>query len=337
MQLDLAKLHVFREAARTGSYTTAARRLHVTQSAVSHAIRKLEASVGRPLVEWRARRFHLTEAGELLYRSIDRLFGELEEVEELLLGEGTPRVRVRLGATVEFGTTILIRKMGPLLRAHPEVHVEYVFSHELASPLLNDEIDLAVDCRPHLHPALESRALFREAYVVIASDELLARHPIEAPTDLEAVPLLSFDKSGDWWGNLLRALPAEERPALRRVVYINHIRGIVHAALDGQGVGLVPKYTVLGDLESGRLRQLFPGLTLLEDRFSVVQRRAHADRHQNRLIVDYLLGLDTSEYGDAIRAVEPEAEVTPPRGSGSAGASSRRSRRRPRRGGPRSR
>jgi DNA-binding transcriptional LysR family regulator len=303
MHLDLDKLHVFREVARAGSYTVAARHLHVTQSAVSHAIRKLEQSVGAPLIEWRSRTLHLTEQGEVLYRSSERVFAELEETEELLLGDRLPRIAIRLGATVEFGTTVLIRKMGPLLRARPELHVDYMFSHDVAALLLRDEVDVAVDCRPLHHPSITSTPLFREKYVVVASDEFLSRHPIEAPADLSNIAVLSMDKNGEWWGNFLRALPRAERPALEHIVEVNHIRGIINAALDGQGVGFVPTYTVIAELEDDRLRRLFPDVTLLEDRFSILQKRARAGRAKNRLVTEYLLGLDASEFGDAIQAV----------------------------------
>lgn len=304
MRLDLDRLHVFREAARAGSYTRAAARLHVTQSAVSHAIRKLEQSIDRPLVEWRARRLHLTWEGELLLDACERVFGDLEEVEERLLG-GTsgPRLTVRLGATVEFGTTVLIRKMRPLLQAHPTLHVDYLFAHDLATPLLRDDIDLALDCQPHVHPAVVSLALFREAYAAVASDEFLARYPVGTPRDLADAVVLSMDEAGDWWANLLRALPPPERPTFRKVVQISHVRGIVNAALDGQGVGFVPRYAVLQELADGRLRRLFPDLHLLEDRFSIVQKRARAGRLKNRIVTDFLLGLDVSEFGDAISTV----------------------------------
>ncbi len=304
MHLDLNKLHVFREVARSGSYTGAAQHLHVTQSAVSHAIRKLEESVGLQLVEWRARRLHLTDQGELLYRTSERVFAELEDVEEMLLGAEFPRVTVRLGATVEFGTTVLIRKMGPLLRAHPELHVDYLFSNDLATPLMRDEIDLAVDCQPHHHPSVISIDLFRETYVVVASEELLSGHHFENPEDLADVTVLSLDKNGDWWGNLMRALPSKKRPVFRDIVQVNHIRGIINAALDGQGIGFVPKYAVLSELSDGRLQRLFPDLKLLEDRFSIVQRRSRADNAKNGLVTDYLLGLDASEFGDAIQSVD---------------------------------
>ncbi len=303
MRLDLNKLRVLREAARAGSYTGAAERLHVTQSAVSHAIRNLEQSLGLQLVEWRARRLCLTEHGELLQKATERVFADLEEVEEALLGARAGRVAVRVGATVEFGTMVLIRKMGPLLRANPSLHLDYYFSHDVATPLLRDEIDIGVDCRPHPHPSVESIPLFRESYVAVAADELLARWPVRRPLDLEDAPVLSMDQDGEWWGNLLRAIPVDERPTFRRVVWINHVRGIINAALDGQGVGFVPKYAVVKDIAEGRLRALFPELTLLEDRFSIVQKRSRAHRSKNRLVTEHLRGLDASDFGDAMLPV----------------------------------
>jgi len=301
MRLDLNKLQVFLEAARMGNYTAAARHLHVTQSAVSHSIRKLEAGVGQQLVEWRARRFTLTDEGEYLYRVCERVFRDLEDAEQRLL-ERSQKVTytVVLGVTVEFGTMVLIRRMRPLLERHPGLHIDFRFSHNLIQPLLRDEIDLAVDCKPHLHPSVEHTSLFREKYVVIASPEFLEQHVIETPLDLQHHPVLSMDKQGDWWGNLIKALPPSGRPVLRRIVQINHIRGIINAALDGMGVGLVPMYTVLGELADSSLDVLFPDLKLLEDTFCIYQKKGRADREKNQLVTQYLSSLKPDEFGDSI-------------------------------------
>ncbi len=292
MQLDLNKLHVFLEAARTGNYTAAAQHLHVTQSAVSHAIRKLETSVDLPLVEWRARRLCLTDQGEYLYRVCERVFRDLEDAEQRL-AERSQQVAytVVLGATVEFGTTVLVRRIRPLLERHPGLHVDFRFHHDLVQPLLRDELDLAVDCTPHLHPSVQETPLLRETYVVVASPAFLAHNPVHAPRDLERYPVLSMDKRGDWWAHLLEALPPRERPALGRVIQINHVRGIINAALDGMGVGLVPMYTVLRALADGTLVALFPDLELLEDRFCIYQKRSRADREKNQRVTRFLLGL----------------------------------------------
>jgi DNA-binding transcriptional LysR family regulator len=273
VRLDLNKLEVFLEATRCGSYTAAARRLHVTQSAVSHAIRKLEDGVGHDLVEWRQRRLALTDQGEYLRQACQRIFHDLGEVEHVLSARTAGQTQVvTIGATVEFGTTVLVRKLRPL-----------------------------VDAAPWLHPSVQATALFREKYQIVASPSLLASHRIRRPLDLESVPVVSLDKDGAWWANALRALPGDRRPVLGRIVEVNQVRAMVHAALEGYGVALLPKYTVLGKVARGELTALFPRLRLLEDWFCVYQKRAHAALEKNRVVSEFLTHLDVAEFGDAIK------------------------------------
>jgi DNA-binding transcriptional LysR family regulator len=301
IRLDLGKLEVFLEATRSGSYTAAARRLHVTQSAVSHAIRKLEDGVGRRLVEWRRRHLRLTDDGEYIRQVCEQVFHELGQAEHVLSARAPGRQQtVTIGATVEFGTRVLVRKLRPLLDAVPWLHVDFRFRNDLGPSLLRDEIDLAVDCAPHLHPSIQATRLFREKYLLVASPAFLACHAIRRPLDLERVPVLSLDSGGIWWSNALRSIPGRRRPTLGRIIEVNQVHGMVHAALEGYGVALLPKYTVLGKVARGELTVLFPRLPLLEDWFCVYQKRTSVEREKNRVVTDYLLQLNVAEFGDAI-------------------------------------
>ena len=307
-RLDLRKLEMFLEATRDASYTAAAARLHVTQSAVSHAIRKLEQEVGRRLVRWSGRRLVLTEDGEYLYGVCQRVFRDLRDAERVLSLPRRPVTQVvTLGANIEFGTTVLVRKLRPLLEATPSLHVDFRFHDDLAGLLLRDEIDMAVDCRPHGHRSVEATPLFREKYVIVAAPSFLAAHPVRRPADLERVPVLSRDKDGRWWANALRAMPGRERPVLSHVVQVDQVRGMVHAVLEGYGVALLPKYTVLGKVARGELVTLFPKLPLLEDWFCIYQKRTNASLEKNRALMACLLQLDVSEFGDAIGGVRAPA------------------------------
>jgi len=301
MRIDLNKLEVFLEAGRAGGFTAAAQRLHVTPSAVSHAISKLEESVGRPLVEWHGKRLSLTDEGKYLHALCSRIFQELDDAaHHLSQGEEGLTQHVVVGATVEFGTMVLVRKFRPLLEANPWLQVDFRFMHDLLEPLLRDELDLAVDCKPHHHPEVQSTSLFREKYVVVASPGFLDKHPVRSPMDLQRVPILSIDKDAVWWNNMVRALPSNRRPVFKHIVEINHIRGMIHAAVDGYGMGLLPKYTVLRELSEGSLVSLFPRLQLVEDRFCIYQKRSKAERRKNTLITQYLKGLDMKEFGEAL-------------------------------------
>jgi DNA-binding transcriptional LysR family regulator len=303
VRLDLNRLQVFLEATRCGNYTAAAKRLHVTQSAVSHAIRKLEEVTGRSLVEWQHRRLALTDDGEYVREVCERVFHDLSQAEHVLSTRSPGGTQVvTIGATVEFGTSVLVRKLKPLIDATPWLHVNFCFRDELAPLLARDEIDLAVDCAPHAHPSVTSTRLFREKYSIVASPAFLASHVVRHPMDLERVPVVSVDREGAWWTHALRSLPGRRRPVLRQVIEVNQVRGMVHAALEGYGVALLPKYTVRGKVERGDLVALFPRLRLLEDWFCVYQKRSAAARAKNRVVTEFLLRLDVTEFGDAISA-----------------------------------
>jgi DNA-binding transcriptional LysR family regulator len=252
----------------------------------------------------------LTEDGEYLYQVCQGVFRDLRDAERVLSLSRRPVPQVvTLGANVEFGTTVLVRKLRPLLAATPSLHVDFRFHDDLADLLLRDEIDVAVDCRPHGHRSVEATPLFREKYVIVAAPSFLAQHPVRRPADLERVPVLSLDKDGRWWANALRAMPGQGRPVLSHVVQIDQVRGMVHAVLEGYGVALLPKYTVLGKVTRGELVTLFPRLPLLEDWFCVYQKSANAALEKNRLLTACLLRLDVREFGDAIGGVRPRRKA----------------------------
>ncbi len=301
MFADPNRLRVFTEVARLGSFGSAAARLHLTPSAVSHAIGRLEEEVGLPLVRFVARRVQLTDAGQRLFEVSDRSFGQLEEV-QLHLASGAVAEHLTIGCTVEFGTVVLVRKLAPLLREEPGLRVHFHFSNELAGPLMAGDVDLIVDCRVHLHPQLETIELFREKYVVVAAPALVERFALRAPEDLGGVPVLSMDLRCAWWERLLRALPGPRRPTFSHVLELNHLRGMIGAACEGLGVALVPRYSVARELATGCLAEVF-ALDLEEDRFCIYQKTAWSDRGKNRRMVEFLKRLSMEEFADAITPV----------------------------------
>lgn len=118
--LDLAQLRTFYTLAQAGSFTACARRLNRTQSAVSHAMTKLEELAGTLLLDRRGRGLALTEEGRRLYLACEQVFATLDAAaDDLRRHQPHARGRLHLGATVEFGSSILMRHMQPFLAAHP--------------------------------------------------------------------------------------------------------------------------------------------------------------------------------------------------------------------------
>ena len=289
MPLDLYQLRAFFAVAQTLSYTEASKRLYLTQPAVSHAVTKLSRGLKEELFRKTGSKLSLTESGSILFKTCETVFYELEKAEERLAAVKNKNIgTIRLGATVEFGTTLLVKYLKNFIVKNPGVHIDFQFRHELLKPLLNDELDLIIDCVSHEAGGLEKIPLFREEYAVIASAEFIKKNRIKKPAALSACSVLSLDKGGRWWGNFLNALPPGERPELGNITELNHIRGIINAAIESIGIGFVPRYCVLKELKAKTLVNVFPQLKLLDDNFYVYQKikRAGLERHRN--LVDYL-------------------------------------------------
>lgn len=290
--MDLYHLKTFFTLAKIRNFTRTAAHLHITQSAVSHAIKKLETSIDAALIDRKSRDLTLTDAGKILFRSCEKIFYELEKTDQDLAGlkKQTP-LTIRVGATVEFGTTILINHINAFLDRFPELHIDFLFSHHLLEPLLQDTVDLIIDCKPHTVENLEKIQLFKEQYVTIAAPEFIRKKRITCLDDLARVRILSMDKDLDWWRNFIRAVPSDKQDCLKQVMQINHIRGIINGAISGLGIGFVPRYTVMEELNQNILMDPFPHITPAADDFHIFIKKERLGFKKNQQLITYLTQL----------------------------------------------
>ncbi len=296
--MDLYQLKTFFTLAKIKNFTKAADLLFVTQSAVSHAIKKLETSLGTLLFIRKGKQLFLTEAGKALYHSCEKIFSEIERVNEDIAHYRRKEVfTIRIGSTVEFGTTILINHIKMFLDAHPDIHLDFLFSHHLFEPLMQDEVDLIIDCKPHTYQHFEKIHLFREQYITIASKLFIRQNKIASIEDLEKVTLLSNDKDLKWWHNFITAIPEEKKGFLKNVIQINHVRGIINGAIAGLGIGFVPKYTVMRELSEKTLIDPFPDIKPAADEFNIYIKKEKLRLKKTQLLIKYLTQLKPSEFG----------------------------------------
>ncbi len=296
--MDLYHLKTFFVLAKVKNFTKAASLLFVTQSAVSHAIKKLETSVDTPLIKRQGKKLGLTDAGHTLFSSCEKIFYEIERADQDIAHfKKTARVHIRIGSPVEFGTSILINHIKAFLDTNPDIILDFLFSHHLETPLVQDEVDLIIDCKEHLLPNLTKIYLFQEQYITIASPTFVGEHNIKSVEDLEKINILSNDKRLEWWKNFITAIPEKKRTCLKNVVQINHVRGIINGAIAGLGIGFVPKYTVLRELEEKVLIDPFPRIKPGADHFNLFIKNEKLAFKKNKALVEYLSLLKPSEFG----------------------------------------
>jgi DNA-binding transcriptional LysR family regulator len=128
----LDDLQAFVAVARERSFTKAAAKLGVSQSALSHTIRELEERLGLRLLSRTTRSVSPTEAGQRLLQNIGPRFDEIEAevaaVSELRI---KPAGTIRITATENATETILVPKLAPLLREYPDIKVEIIIDYGL--------------------------------------------------------------------------------------------------------------------------------------------------------------------------------------------------------------
>ncbi|MDX1804581.1 MAG: LysR family transcriptional regulator, partial [Alcanivorax sp.] len=149
---ELSDLAVFMTVAEERNFTRAAVRLEVSQSAVSHAVRRLEASIGLKLLNRTSRRVTTTDAGEKLLAALKPGFGQISDrIEELRLLGDAPRGLIRLSASKPAVRAVLWPVLSQLVRDYPEVQVELSLESRLTD-LTEDRFDAGVRLREFISP-----------------------------------------------------------------------------------------------------------------------------------------------------------------------------------------
>src|SRR5438477_5924097 len=129
---NLNDLTSFLAIARERSFTKAAAKLGISQSALSHTMRELETRLGVRLLTRTTRSVSPTEAGERLLRNVSPRFEEIEaELEALGDLREKPAGTIRITATDYAADTILLPKLAKFLRQYPDIKLEIIIDYGL--------------------------------------------------------------------------------------------------------------------------------------------------------------------------------------------------------------
>jgi len=195
-----SSLRAFLELARSGSVNGAAARLHVTQPAVTAAVRSLERELRTALVARRGRGIALTPAGEVLAAYAARVLGLLDETRAAVEEAADPeRGRVRLAAVTTVGEHVLPALIRDFRARHPRIELRVEVGNRLLvwERLRNREADLAVAGRPPAGFGFDGISFWPNDLVVAAPTAMsVGREPVRPSSLARATWLLREEGSG---------------------------------------------------------------------------------------------------------------------------------------------
>lgn len=245
--IDRNHLAIIRAVETEGSLTAAAKQLCVTQSALSHAIKKLEEQLGSALWRREGRRLQLTPPGQYLLSIAQRILPQLEHAESKLrqMAEGE-RGTLRIGMECHPCYQWLLRVVSPFLATWPDVDVDVKqrFQFGGVGALLAFEIDLLVTPDPFYKANLSFEPMFEyEQVLVVAEAHRFASCPYVEADALREETLLTYPVEPerlDIFSHFLN--PAGVNPKRHKVIETTDI--LLQMVASGRGVAALPRWLV---------------------------------------------------------------------------------------------
>ena len=256
MKSDLPPLDAlvaFEAVARRLSFARAAEELHLTPSAVSHQIAKLELFLGFLLFERTSKGIVLSNAGENYLKRVAAALGAI--------GNATNDIRkgvrnaLNVHSSTSFASLWLMPRLSGFVRAFPEIALSLS-----ASPAYSDfalgQIDIDIRYGISDWPNLVVEPVFEENILPLASPDLLMRQPVHGPLDLLQRPLIQSTVSivqwSDWFAKR-DMVGVPERFAFR----FDRASMSLEAAVQGLGIALESERIAAQHIANGRLLPVF--------------------------------------------------------------------------------
>jgi LysR family transcriptional regulator for metE and metH len=257
LQLDLRHLRLVAAVAESGGQTRAARKLNLTQSALSHQLRELEGRVGAPLFIRTSRRMVLTAIGERVLTSARRVLHEVEALERDLSveasvgGAGVVRLATECYTCYHWlpGVVTSFREEWPRV----DVRIVAEATPDPVKALLEGALDLAIVAGDVDERKLGCTPLFEDEQVVVVPPEhRLAKYPFIEPHELQNEHLILYTTHSSENSVLREVLrPAGVEP--RQLTRVQLTEAIVELVKAGLGISVLARWAIAPQLRDGLL------------------------------------------------------------------------------------
>lgn len=281
----LSALQAFEAIARRRSFSLAAAEMHLTPSAVSHQVAKLEGLLGLRLFERSTRGVELTPAGEHYLKRVAGALGVINAATEDL--RHGVQDTLYLHCSPSFASLWLMPRIARFTERHPAISL--ILS---ASPLHSDfqlgQVDIDIRYGQPNWPNLEVEPIFVERIQPLASPEFIRTHTIHTPADLLKTPLIQSSVNVVQWSDWFARFDGERRPE-RMALRFDRAMMSIDAAVQSLGVSLESASLAQSLIASGRLQPVFEESMSLEIQAHFLAYPArHSSRHEVCSFIEWL-------------------------------------------------
>lgn len=262
---EIADLAAFVVVAEERSFTKAAQRLGMAQSALSQIVRRIEERLGVRLLSRTTRSVAPTEAGERLIATLGPMLRDLDSaIADLGDLRDKPSGTIRITCVEHAAKTIIVPAMKRLLPGNPDINVEITIDYGLAD-VVKDRFDAGVRLGGDVAKDMIAVRIGPDTpMAIVGSPEYFRTHsPPSSPAQLvdHRAVNLRLPTSGTLNGWRLMRGGRETRVRIDGSLVLNSIDLILDAALDGHGLAYLPLDQVQSHLNAGRLTRVLARFT----------------------------------------------------------------------------
>lgn len=289
MKASSDELKIFVAVVESSSFSRAAKQLDLAPSAVSRAVKKLEAKLGVELLTRTTRHISLTQEGESYFRKVQKLLQEMAAAEnELMESRQVPRGLLRVDAATPVVLHLLTPMVKPFRQCYPEVTLSLISSETFIN-LIERKVDVAIRAGNLTDSSLRARPLFSSYRKFVASPDYLARYGVPASVnDLEQHSCLGFLETP-----ALNRWPIAqvdgELYTIQPTLSANSGETLKQLCLAGNGIACLSDYMINEELKSGSLLEVLAEKRLpVAMPFNAVYYSDRAVSTRVRAFIDFL-------------------------------------------------
>ncbi len=290
MSVDLNSMAVFARVVEEQGFSSAARRLGLSKSAVSKHVAQLEDRIGARLLHRTTRRLRLTDVGAAFYERCARILAEAEEAELAVSHmSSAPRGTLRVSAPVSFGSRYLAAPIAEFARLYPELRLEVVLNDRLVD-MVDEGYDLAIRIGKLADSSLIAKRLCLMPMYLVGAEAYLQKHgEPKVPADLAQHNCMEYSLSttGDVYH--FRDGDRDLSVKIEGTMRANNGDILLEGVRQGIGLAFMPAYLCGCDIRAGTLREVLPNFRSSPGAISAVYPHNRHLSVKVRVFVDFLV------------------------------------------------
>jgi DNA-binding transcriptional LysR family regulator len=256
--IDLNDLAMFVQVVRAGSFSEAARRLHMPANTLSRRIDQFEGQLGTRLLHRSTRKLAPSTEGQALFERYAPALDQLLEIERLHADTEAPSGSVRVTAMAGLFEFFRMEWLGEFYALYPNISIEFLLD-DTPTDMIAERIDLALRMGIETGGGFKVRRLAPNALILAASPAYLERHP--APRTLRELAehdclTMSSRQGRNMWR--LQGPRGTQEVSINSRFAVNDMRVLAQACKAGLGIALLPQLLTEPLIANGQLVQVLP-------------------------------------------------------------------------------